>query len=226
MWFQDLLQRSTDAIDAFKGKTQTLLKKWSFDLNAAGSQTINISGNFIYVVDATDGIATIGVQFSRLDSDIDSFTLSKGLGIIHPFDKLYVSWSAQTSKTLTIWIGNLAPELLNVIDNRSAVALDTLLTNIRDDQRATTGTAVAEQTINTTPEVNILAANTARVSFSVQAKDTNTHVVYVLYSTGVLSTKYKYILFPGAVLVDNKYRGAVYAIASAAGQLVGVQEEV
>jgi hypothetical protein len=88
-----------------------------------------------------------------------------------------------------------------------------------------TGTAVGEVTVGTTPEVALLAVNTSRKNFSIQARPANTGNIYILYVTGVATNKYKVILQPGDFYSDDKWTGVVKAVASASGQLCGVQEE-
>lgn len=134
-WLQGLLDRTTQSTEFFKGKTNALLKKWVIPLTVAGEQTVNIQGNFLYGIEASDSGANVNAQFSRKESDIDQHNIVKALGYIHPFDKLHFSWAAQAGKTITLLIGNLAPELLGVIDNRSNVATDTILTNILAELR-------------------------------------------------------------------------------------------
>ena len=143
-WLMDLLSRSVDGIEFTKGRSNALLQRWTLNLNAAGAQTVSLAGNFIYGFSGTDTLANVDLQFSRRDTDQDFHPLVEGFGYVHPFDKLHITWAAQAGKTLTILIGNLAPELLNITDNRSAIAQAALLQRIIE--KLNEGLALASDT--------------------------------------------------------------------------------
>lgn len=216
MWIIDKLQNMLEAIDFFKGKTNALLKTWSFNLNAAGEQTIELAGNFIYVINASDTIANINIQFSRKDSDIDYYNLTQNLGIIHPFDKVHIFWPAQASKTLDIWIGNLAPELLNVIDNRSGVATTGLLTNILSQLTGTVAAGNFGTVQVAAAATQIIAANANRKSLVIQNLTGNTGNLYLGYTNAVAATVCFVCLAPGQAWVTDDYLGAVWGLQTVA----------
>ena len=210
----DLIDRSTQAIDFFKGRSNALLKKYVIDLNAAGGKEINLAGNFIYAIDGTDSIANVDVRFSRNDADVDAYNLVKSLGVTHPFDKLYLSWSAQASKTLTLWIGNLAPDLLSVIDNRSNVASDVLLTAILAQLTGTVtaGNFGTVQVLAAAGGIIIRPALATRKSLIIQNLPGNTGNLYLGYADTVSATTCFVCLAPGQSWSCDDYLGDVYGI--------------
>ncbi len=207
--FAELQERSNEAIQFTRGKTNALLKTWSFNLNAAGNQTIDLAGNFIYVVEATDDTATIDIQLSRKDADIDSLTVVKQMGFIHPFDKLHISWAAQTGKTLDILIGNLAPELMGIIDNRSPISAT--LTDILEELQGNTtaGNFNTVQVSSGAGGTEIIAANVNRKSLTISNLLGNTGNLYLGFDNTVSATKCIVCLAPGQAWSIDDYRGAV-----------------
>lgn len=129
-YLENLIKRQNDAVQFTKNNNNRLLYKVVIPLSVAGSKTINIQGNYIYAVDTNNIADTVNIQFSRQDSLSDSFELVKGFGHIHPFDRLFVTWDAQTDGSITLYVANLAPELMGIIDNRSEVIQNELLQDI------------------------------------------------------------------------------------------------
>ena len=70
----------------------------------------------------------------------------------------------------------------------------------------------------------VMAANISRHSGSVQAKSTNTGIIYIGYDDSVLSTKWIAELQPGQSYAVDDWRGTIHAIATLAGQLLGYGE--
>ena len=79
-WLKQLIDRSVHAVEFTKGRTNVLLKRWTFDLNAAGRQTISIASNFVYGLEATDVTSQVNIQFSRRDASQDLHPIVMGLG--------------------------------------------------------------------------------------------------------------------------------------------------
>ena len=223
-YFETLLKRATDATEFTKGKTNALMKSWSFDLTNAGEITINLQGNFIYGFEGTDGTANVDIQFSRKDSSSDVFNIVKGVGYTHPFDKLHISWTAQTSKTLTIYIANLAPELFGVTDNRSAIIASTLLQEILDEM---TGGVLAQGynvvTLNINPK-KVVSSNTSRKSLLIQAHKSNGDISYVGFDASVTSSKYVIALSAGDTYAIDDYRGDIYVANATATDKISYGE--
>lgn len=70
----------------------------------------------------------------------------------------------------------------------------------------------------------VMAVNGSRHSGSVQAKSTNTGIIYIGYDNTVLTTKWIAELQPGQAYSFDDWLGTIHAIASAAGQLLGYGE--
>lgn len=212
-WLQNLINRATKSMELFKGKSNALLKKWEIPLTAAGEQTVNIQGNFVYGIEGTDGIANVNVQFSRKESDIDQHNIVKALGYIHPFDKLHFSWAAQAGKSITLLIGNLAPELLGIIDNRSNVATDTILTSILAElQGNVTAGNFGTVQVSNAAATQIRPALASRKSLIIQNLPGNTGNLYLGFANTVSTTVCFVCLTPGQAWTCDDYRGAIFGL--------------
>jgi len=112
-----------------------------------------------------------------------------------------------------------------VHDNRLTITgsvFSDLLTKLQGD--TTPETVGTEKTVGTTPAVEVIASNTDRKGFSVQAKASNTGIVYIGFDNTVTTTKWVAELQPGMSFGLDNYRGDVYAIADTAAQLLGFGE--
>lgn len=187
---------------------------------ARNNLLLEISGLVIYASDASDNSCNLQIQHNEQSNGL--ITITKNYGVEFPFYRLYLTNTAQANKTITLIIGRAAP--FSITDNRSTLDILTTLQTIRGQRIAETGSLNAEATIGTA-QVTALNANANRKSFSIQAKDTNTGIVYVAYYTGVDTTHYKFILQAGQAFSDDTWKGAVYVYGSAAGQLICGQEE-
>lgn len=183
-------------------------------------QEFNLAGNFFYIKDAPGLTEYIEVKVNS--SGRPAVTWTKQTGFIQPFNRLYITTPAGQTGTMKILIASEAPTLFDILDNRSAISEATqgVLDELRGDvtpenwNQATIGVAQSE----------VLAANSNRKSFSIQAKSTNTGIVYIGFDNTVTSTKWWAELQPGQSCDGNDYRGPLHAIASAAAQLVGFAE--
>ena len=123
---------------------------------------------------------------------------------------------------MVILYGTEAPELLSVIDNRSvtAIGLADILAELQGDQLPENWNQAAVGV----GQVQILAANAARKSFSIQAKSTNTGIVYVGFDATVTAAKWWAELQAGQSCDGDDYRGPLHVIATVAAQNVGYAE--
>ena len=183
-------------------------------------QEFNVAGNFFYIKDAPGLTEYIEVKVNSSGRPAVSWT--KQTGFIQPFNRLYITTPAGQTGTMKILIASEAPTLFDILDNRSAISEATqgVLDELRGDvtpedyNQATIGVAQSE----------VLAANVDRKSFSIQAKSTNTGIVYIGFDNSVTSTKWWAELEPGQSCEGNDYRGPLHAIATVADQLVGFAE--
>jgi len=224
-----ILQKFSDSmeeIEFFKGRTNVLLKKWPINLAVAGTQTIDIAGNFVYAIDATGATANVNIQFSKREDDMDKYNLVKSLGIIYPFDKIICSWDAQAGANITLWVGNQSPNFLQVIDNRSAAASDTYLAQLVDKigGATTPATWAAEIDIDVASE-KVLSLNANRKSAILQADVDNTSFITIGFDNTVSDTKYVIKLEAGDIFVFSDYLGELWAYGGAANQLLVASED-
>jgi len=184
-------------------------------------QEINIGGNFLYIKEAPGLTEYIGVKVNS--SGTPAVTWSKQTGFIQPFNRLYITTPAGQVGTMKILIASEAPTLFDILDHRSAIS--TTIQGLLDEQKGdvTPETWGVEKTIGVA-QSEVLAANADRKSASIQAKSTNGGIVYVGYDNTVLTTKWIAELQPGQPYSTSDYRGALHAIATLAGQLVGYGE--
>lgn len=214
-WLGQILKRAMDSVEFSKGRSNALLQRWTFNLNAAGQQTIVLAGNFIYGYSGTDTIANINVQFSRKDTDQDQHPVVEGFGYIHPFDRIHISWATQAGKTIEVLIGNLAPDLLNIIDNRSAIAQAALLQEIIDELQGDVAAEGYGRIAVGAAATQIRPALAARKSIFVQHSPAGVGVIYLGFDNTVTNANHFIELSPGAYWTADDYRGAVFAIRSA-----------
>ena len=173
-YIQTIIDQANQAAEFCKGQSNQLLTPFTFDLNSSGSQQITLQGNFIYVIDATDGSAHVDIQFNRESANTAKLTLVKNLGYEHPFLKVYFSWIAQAGKTMTVLLGAQAGELMSVIDNRSAadagISLASIVTNTAN---------TATNTADTVTAVNALSGNIDDIADNtrVLSPDTGTQII-------------------------------------------------
>lgn len=77
-----------------------------------------------------------------------------------------------------------------------------------------------EKTVGTAA-ASVIASNANRKGFSVQAKESNTDIIYIGWTSSTSSTRWVAELQPGMSFSLTNYRGDIYAIATAAGQKLG-----
>ena len=183
-------------------------------------QAYHISGNIYYVWSAPNAEDYVDIKVNK--SSEPALRCVRQTGLITPFDKLLITTPGDQDGDMVILYGTEAPELLSVIDNRSvtAIGLADILAELQGDQLPENWNQAAVGV----GQVQILAANAARKSFSIQAKSTNTGIVYVGFDATVTAAKWWAELQPGQSCDGDDYRGPLHAIATIAAQNVGYAE--
>ncbi len=178
----------------------------------------SLGGNLFYIISAPDGNAYIEVKFNKLNQS--AHRLHAQMGFVTPFHTLFITTPADQTGTITIIYGTEAPTMLQMIDNRSATSAD--LASIRAELQGDTAfeNIGAEITVGAAA-VEIIDANAARKGCIVQAKASNTGIVYIGFDNTVAVDLWVGELQPGMSFSIDDYRGDMWALASAAGQLVG-----
>jgi len=195
------------------------------DLSVAlTNQPYDISGNMFYIFEAPDESSYVDVRVN--DTRESAFRLRVQSGLLTPFKRLYVTTPAGQAGTITCIYGTEAPELLQVIDNRSAgiAGVGGLLDELRGDitpenwGEAAVGVAA----------VLLIAANASRKACWIHADIDNTGNIYLGFTNGVTTAAggalWFAVLAPGDGWGVDDYRGDIYGIATVAAQLVGVGE--
>jgi hypothetical protein len=129
---------------------------------------------------------------------------------------LYNKSASETTVKFILSVGRIYDNRLTI----SGSAFDNILKELTGD---TTPENWGEQTIGLA-QSQVLASNTDRKSYSIQAKSTNTGIVYVGYDNTVASNKWFAELQPGQSCGGDDYRGPIHAIATVADQKCGVSE--
>jgi len=185
-------------------------------------QIYDIAGNVFYVYSAPGESEYIGIKVNESREPAINYTVHSGLET--PFYRLLITTPVGQSGTAQIIYGTEAPELLRILDRRSTTVAGVggILDELRGD--VVPETWGPEITVGNAAAVQILAANAARKACIIQAKSTNTGIVYIGYDNTVTTTKWVAELQKGMSHDVDDYRGPLFARADAAGQLVGYGE--
>lgn len=178
----------------------------------------NLAGNFFYIKDAPGSTEYIKVKVNSSGGPAINWT--KQTGFVLPFNRLYITTPSGQTGTMTILIASESPELFDILDHRSAISasIDGILTELQGITAA--GTDGTEKTVGVAAG-SVLAANSSRKAFNLQAKSTNTGKIYLGFTNGVTTIKWFAELQAGQSCMMDDYRGPVFAIADAADQKLG-----
>lgn len=150
--------------------------------------------------------------------------LKKGLSVELPQDEMFSTLLFENTTGVPMAL-TIALSCGRVYDNRFNISGSTVFDNILGELQGDTvpedwGT---EKTIGVA-QSQVLTTNATRKGFSIQAKNSNAGLIYLGYDATVTSSKWIVELPAGAVWSKDDYRGAIHAIASVAGQLLGWDE--
>jgi len=188
-------------------------------------QPYHISGNIYYVWSSPNAEDYVDIKVNK--SSEPALRCVRQTGLLTPFDKLLITTPADQTGDMVLLYGTEAPELLNIIDNRSvtAIGLADILAELQGD--VLPESAAAEITVGAA-QVQLLAASATRKAFSLCADINNTGTIYLGFDNTVTTAAGGNIWFHAmqaeAQFGIDDYRGPIHAIATAAGQLVGVGE--
>ena len=195
---------------------------------------VSIAGNSFYIFESPDQTSYISVKVNR--SDMPALDLVKQTGFRAPFTKLYITTPAGQTGTMKIVIAAEDATLFEIIDKRAVISqtMEDVLTELQDNVTPAMQGVLAElqgdiaqenwsteKTVGTTSAVQVLAANTARKGAMVQAKNSNTGVIYIGFDNTVSTTKWVAQLQAGMSWALDDYRGPIFAISDTAAQLLG-----
>ena len=190
---------------------------------AMNLKQISVAGNYFGIQEATDANVKISVSFNRSGDSKIEFT--KGLAFVIPFNRFFITSDAQAGKTVTILIYNYAPELFQVIDNRSEasslVALEAVLAELQGETLSEEGGT----RVQLSAETEAIALNADRKNYTL-FNPVGNGIIYVRHGDTVVTTSnYKYAIQAGQMVMIDDYRGAVRALASVSGQYIHIGED-
>lgn len=187
----------------------------------AADHEYNLSGNFFYVKEAPDQDMYVEVKINGSNNRAIPWT--KQMGFIHPYNRLYITTPAGQAGTMTILLASEAPELFNVVDNRSAISL-TMADVLGELQGDVTPESCAVIAVGV-GQAQLLAANADRKGCSICSDINNAGNIYLGFdNTVTTAANWFHVLDPGGSYHIDNYRGPIHAIATVAAQAVGVGE--
>lgn len=208
-----------DQLNTLERLDYVSLQQIKIDLaTAIADKPFDLAGNYCYIIDSPDQTSYISIKINETNQPAVNWV--KQTGFMQPFRRLYVTTPAGQTGTMTLLIASMAPEWFSIIDNRSAISesMSDILAELQGD--ITPENWGAEITVGTAA-VSIIAANADRKGCIIQNKSTNSGIIYIGFDNTVTSSKWIAELQPGMSFMLDDYRGDLYAIGSAAGQLVG-----
>ncbi|MBA7680192.1 hypothetical protein ES703_88502 [subsurface metagenome] len=192
------------------------IREISIDLtNIVADKEYNIAGNFFYIKDAPDSEVYIEVKVNS--SGVSPISWTKQTGFLHPFNRLYITTPTGQTGTMNILIAAEAPGLFNILDHRSAMS-DTMVGILNELKgQAEPGKDGAERIIGITENI-VFNAEPNRRAMTMQAKSSNTGVIYLGFTNAVTLTSCFAELQPGQACMIDDYRGPIHAISDTADQ--------
>ncbi len=183
------------------------------------NREFNIAGNLFYIYSAPDESSYVNIKVNETREPAIPYTVHTGLET--PFHRLFITTPAAQAGTMQIIYGTEAPELLKVLDNRSVTVAGVggVLEELRGD--LVPENFGGEITVGNAAAVQILAANATRKACMIQAKSTNTGIVYIGFDNTVAPNLWVAELQAGMSFTVDDYRGPLFARADALAQLVG-----
>lgn len=193
---------------------------FTIDLNTALDMALDISGGFIYIKNATDLTVNIDVQYDNRNND--KINLTKSYGLVGKFNKLYLSASIQSGKTITVFVSD-SYDSLRVFEQASQPDINTLatITNPVKIEPARNISTLARILIGTSATL-LLANNTTRKRLLIKTLKTNSG--YICIGSSAVTLTSGYILHPGEEII-LEYSNALYAIAEIANDVLYILEE-
>lgn len=200
-------------------------KMFAINLGVAEIRTFNIAGNMFRIWSAPDEAVYVNIRINESGEPNIPYQIHTGAKT--PFDKLIIETPAGQAGEMLIIYGTEAPDLLEMIDDRSTTVAGVggLLDEMRGDLAAEAFIGV---TIAAAPgATQIMAARADRKSCNIQALSTNTGSVFLGFANTVTVGGAPGIWFaelqPSMSWTCDDYRGPVFGIA-AAQQIVGMGE--
>jgi hypothetical protein len=200
-------------------------KMFTINLGVAETRTFHIAGNMFRIWSAPDESSYVTIQINEPGEPAIPYQVHTGAKT--PFDKLIITTPAGQDGDMQIIYGTEAPDLLEMIDDRSTTVAGVggMLDELRGDLVPEAFIGIA---LGAAPGATlILAARAARKSCCIHALSTNTGSVFLGFADTVTVGGAPGIWFaelqPGQAWTIDDYRGPIWGIATAA-QVVGSGE--
>ena len=200
-------------------------KMFTINLGVAETRVFNIAGNMFQIWSTPDEASYVNIRINESGEPAIPYQVHTGAKT--PFDKLIIETPAGQAGDMVIIYGTEAPDLLEMIDNRSTTVAGVggVLDELRGDLAAEAFTGI---TIGAAPGATlIMAARADRKSCIIQALSTNAGSVFLGFANTVTVGGAPGIWFaelqPGMAWGADDYRGPVWGIATAA-EVVGMGE--
>ena len=225
-FFQNIVETFSDKINYVRKASMGVPKTLRINLALPIlDQHYDISGNLFYIWSAPGPNDYIDIKVNK--SGEPPLRCVRQTGLITPYDKLLITSPAGQLGEMVLLYGTESPEFLTIIDNRSTTVADieAILGELQGD--VLPESAPVEITVGAA-QVELLAASATRKAFSLCADPVNTGDIYLGFDNTVTTRAGGNIWFqcmqPGAQFGIDDYRGPIHAIATAAGQFIGVGE--
>lgn len=224
-FIDNILSSFSEKIDYVRRGPIGVPKMLTIDLGTAETRTFNIAGNMFRIWSAPDEASYVNIRINESGEPAIPYQVHTGAKT--PYDKLIIETPAGQAGDMIIIYGTEAPELLEMIDDRSTTVAGVggVLDELRGDLAAEAFIGIA---IGAAPgATEIMAARGDRRSCIVQALSTNTGNVFLGYANTVTVGGAPGIWFaelqPGMAWWVDDYRGPVWGIATVA-EVVGMGE--
>jgi hypothetical protein len=207
----------TELIQSGQGEVKTLPLNLAI---ALVDQKFNISGTQICLWDAPNQTDVIYLKFNGQSKPAIPFR--RGKIIRTPFTTIHVSVPGTGAGTATIAYGTGDTDILSLLPNVSEAS--EVLEDIRDELQGDTTPDNWGNVAVGLVAVQVAAANADRNSIQIQAALGNTQTVWIGYANTVTNLNAAGSCPAGRCWWRDDYRGAVWAIAGGAGQVVHLDE--
>jgi hypothetical protein len=180
----------------------------------------DIGGTMIGIWDSPNANDTIQIRFNELSAN--QIPMKRQKVIVCPFDKVYITVPVGLAGNMEILYGSGTIEYFRMYPNvaEQAVVMD----QIRDELRGDLDGAAYKTIVVGMAAVNVFIAWADRKGYEIQAGLGNTGNIYLGFNVAVTANNCFAALVAGQSHSRNDYRGTMYAIASAAGQILNVGE--
>lgn len=187
---------------------------------AVTDRELGIGGTVFGIWASPNANDTIQVRFNEVSAD--QIPMKRQKVIATPFNKVFITVPAGLAGNMIILYGSGTMSFFNIFPNEAEGSV--VMDEIRDQL---TGDLIPEDYATAViglAAVEVYPVNANRKGFDLQAGLGNAGNVYIGFSNGVLANNAVASLVAGQSYSRNDYRGPLWAIASAGGQLLNHSE--